>query len=72
MSKLRELAESKREQEQALLEAERQLADMRVDEKRLKIAFRKAKQMLKSGTLKNRKAIVEQYVKRVIMYKEKI
>ncbi len=72
MSKLRELEESKREQEQALLEAERQLADMCVDEKRLRDAFRKAKQMLKGGALKNRKAIVEQYVNRVTIYKEKI
>jgi len=71
-NKLKELEENKSQLEQALSDAERKLSQMRIDEKRLKSAFKKAKQMLHSGTLKNRKAIVEQYVKRVIVYKDRI
>ena len=37
-----------------------------------KLAFNKAKRMLKNGTLKNKKAIVQQFVKRVVVYKDKI
>ena len=43
-----------------------------IDANKLKSAFNKAKRMLKDGTLKNRKAIVQQYVKEVIIYKDKI
>ena len=45
---------------------------VRVDEKQLRGVFKKAKRMLSSGILKNRKAIVEQYVKQVIVYKYRI
>ena len=70
--KLKELEGTKFNLEQALLDAEQQMENMCIDEAKLKSAFRKAKQMLKSGTLKNRKAIVEQYVKQVTIYKDKI
>lgn len=72
INKLKELEETKAELEQALFEAEKQIADMYIDEGRLKAAFRTAKEMLRSGTLKNRKAIVGQYVKQVIIYKDRI
>ena len=71
-NKLKELEETKVNLEQALMDAERQMADMQISESKLKSAFCKAKQMLKSGTLKNRKAIVEQYIKQVTIYKDKI
>lgn len=70
--KLKELEKTKADLENALAENERKIAEVSVDAKRLKMAFRKARQMLKSGTLKNRKAIVEQYIKQVVIYKDKI
>ena len=45
---------------------------MHIDTNKLKSAFNKAKRMLKDGTLKNRKAIVQQYVKEIVVYKDKI
>ena len=45
---------------------------MTVNEAELKKAFSKAKRLLVSGTLKNRKAIVQHYVKQVVMYNDKI
>ena len=41
---------------------------MTVDKKEMKRAFKKAKNMLMAGTLANRKAIIENYVKQI--YKE--
>ena len=70
--KLKELEKTKADLENALAENERKLAEVSIDAKRLKLAFKKARQMLKSGTLKNRKAIVEQYIKQVVIYKDKI
>ena len=70
--KLKELESTKVQLEQALTEAEHRVSDLKIDENKLKAAFRKAKQMLKSGTLKNRKAIVGKYVKQVIIYKDRI
>ena len=55
-----------------LINTEIQINDMKVDGVKLKSAFRKAKQMLRSGTLKNRKAIVQQYVKQVTIYNARI
>ncbi len=70
--KLKELEETKVNLENAIAENERKLSEVSIDAKRLKLVFRKARQMLKSGTLKNRKAIVEQYIKGVTVYKDKI
>lgn len=70
--KLRELEEEKEKITQAIADAECQISRLTIDEKRIKAAFYKAKQMLKSGTLKNRKSIIEKYVKQIIMYKDKI
>ncbi len=70
--KLKELELEKVTLEISLKEAERKLSEMSVDEAQLRQAFSKAKSLLKSGTLKNRKAIVQQYVKQVVMYPDKV
>lgn len=70
--KLKELESTKAKLQESLSEIERKLSEMNIDAKKLKYAFNKAKQMLKSGTLKNQKAIVQQYVKEVVIYKDKI
>lgn len=70
--KLKELELEKVTLEISLKESERKLSEMSVDEAQLKKAFSKAKSLLKSGTLKNRKAIVQQYVKQVVMYPDKV
>ncbi len=70
--KLKELELEKVTLEISLKEAERKLSEMSVDEAQLRKAFSKAKSLLKSGTLKNRKAIVQQYVKQVVMYPDKV
>ena len=70
--KLKELEKTKSDLERALFEAEKHIEEMHIDRKRLKAAFKTAKEMLRSGTLKNRKAIVGQYVKKIIIYKDKI
>ena len=70
--KLKELEATKVQLELSLKDAERKLSEMTVDEAKLKKAFSKAKRMLKSGTLKNRKAIVQQYVKQVVIYPDSI
>lgn len=71
-SKLQELEAEKRELELALTEANNKLASVSIDAKSLKIAFNRAKQMLKGGNLSNRKALIERYVNRVTIYKDKI
>lgn len=70
--KLKELENDKANLEQDLAEKEQQLSQMTVGEKELKRAFRKAKDMLKSGTLANKKAIINNYVKKVVLHKDKI
>lgn len=72
MKKLQELEANKSQYENSLKDAESKLSEMAIDEKKLRSAFNKAKRLLKSGTLINQKAIVEQYVKQVIIYKDKI
>lgn len=70
--KLKELETTKSQLQESLIEAERKISEMSIDADKLKSAFNKAKRMLKSGTLKNRKAIVQQYVKEVVIFKDKI
>lgn len=70
--KLKELEAEKAQLEISLKEAERKLSEMTVDEAQLKKAFSKAKRLLKSGSLKNRKAIVQQYVRQVVIYPDRI
>ena len=71
-NKLKELEITKAQLQESLTEAERKLSEMSIDAEKLKSAFNKAKRMLKSGTLKNRKVIVQQYVKEIVIYKDKI
>ena len=70
--KLKELETEKALLEQSLSDKNQELSQMTVDEKELKKAFRKARKMLESGTLANRKAIIQHYVKQVIVHKGKI
>ncbi len=70
--KLKELEVDKRIYENALFDKEKELDKMTVDKKEMKRAFKKAKNMLTSGILANRKAIVENYVKQIIITKDKI
>lgn len=70
--KLKELECDKAKLEQALQEKERELSNMAVDEKILKQAFKKARKMLESGTLSNKKVIIDRYVNQIIMHRDKI
>lgn len=70
--KLKELEGVKLKLEDNLSEKERELSEITVNKQQLKKAFNKAKNMLESGTLSNRKAIVERYVKQITIFKENI
>ncbi len=70
--KLNELEKTKQQLEHSIINAEQQMSKLTVDEKKLKSAFYKAKQMMKSGTLKNKKAIVEKYIKQLTIYENMI
>lgn len=70
--KLKVLECDKAKFEQTLYEKQRELSEMTVDEKVLKQAFKKAKKMLESGTLSNKKAIIDRYVNKIILHKNKI
>ena len=70
--KLLELEAEKRNLELALDDAYSKLASVRVDAKSLKIAFKRAKQMLISGNLSNKRALIDRYVNSVTVYNDKI
>ena len=70
--KLKELEEVKLKLEHTLIEKERELSKITVNKQQLQKAFNKAKNMLESGTLSNRKAIVERYAKHITIFKENI
>ncbi|MGN1098378.1 MAG: recombinase family protein [Clostridia bacterium] len=70
--KLAELEDEKIQLQLSLDAAELKLSSTEIDAKKLKSAFRQAKKMLQNGTLKNKAAIVERYVKKVTIYKERI
>lgn len=70
--KLKYLEQEKAKLEQALSDKERELSQMSVNENELKKAFRKAKKMLESGTLSNQKAIIQHYVRQVVVHNDKI
>jgi len=46
--------------------------EFQVSPARVSAAFRKGKQMLKSGNIKSRQAIIQQYVDRIIVNREDI
>ena len=70
--KLKELETTKAQLEHSLLEAEQKISDMTINPRQLKSAFKKAKQQLRTGDLKNKKAIVQQYVKQVTIHPDKV
>ncbi len=72
INKLKELEEEKMQLENSLKDNDGKISKLTVDEKTLRTAFQKAKQMLRSGTSKNKKAIVEKYIKEIVVYKDKI
>lgn len=71
-NKLKELENEKLQLKKTLSETEQKISEISIDADKLKSAFRKAKKMLRSGTLKNRKEIVGQYIKQIVLYKDKI
>lgn len=70
--KLKNLEAEKATLENTLAELEISLSEMSVSEETLRAAFKKAKAMLSSGTLANKKAIVEHYVKQIIIHRDTI
>ncbi len=70
--KLKELESDKLTYERLLANKEKELSKIKVSKQALKKAFTKAKQMLEYGTLANRKAIIQTYVKKVTVYKDSI
>lgn len=71
-NKLRELEENKEQLNRGMEIAENELSKNRVDEKQLKELFDKAKQMLRSGLLKHKKAIINEFLNRIIITRDKI
>lgn len=72
MDKLKNLEAEKADLENTLTELEVSLSQMEVSEDTLRSAFEKAKEMLKSGSLANKKAIVEHYVKQITIHRDTI
>ena len=66
------LEEEKVKLEAAIHENKVRMAKVTASERTLKAAFKKAKQMLKSGTLKNKKAIIEKYIKEIVVFRDRI
>ena len=69
---LKILEDEKTQIECAYRDNEALLQSEMTDEKALKSAFKKAKKMLISGKLENKKMIIEQYVDKVLIYKDHI
>ena len=72
VDKLKELETTKAQLEHSLMEAEQKISDMTINPRQLKAAFKKAKQQLRTGDLKNKKSIVQQYVKQVTIHPNKV
>lgn len=72
VNKLNELEKEKAILESSFTDINRKISQMTINPDKIKTAFRKAKKLLQSGDLKNKKAIVEQYVKQVTIFKEKL
>jgi len=70
--KLRELESSKAVVQDQLTRLELQNSKKPVDPVRLRLAFRKAREQLKSGSLINRREIVDAYVQGVTIFPEEI
>lgn len=70
--KLRELEKSKETLLFALTEVEAALQNAVVSEEKLRALFHSAELQLKHGTLANRRAIVDQYINKVMIYPDRI
>lgn len=71
-AKLSELEKERETLRKALRKAEQQKKNTGINKRQLKSAFRVAKQMLQDGTLANKKAIINQYVNRVVIFRDRI
>ena len=70
--KLNELEQSKEKLLYELGEAEALLSQESFSEEKIRKLFQAAEQQLKNGTLANRRMVIDQYVNKVVVYKEKI
>lgn len=70
MDKLKELENEKCSLEASLEETCIKISEISINEEQIKAAFQKAKKLLRSGTLKNRKDIVQTYINSVTVYIE--
>ncbi len=72
VERLGQLEQEKKETEYRLTKLELDAQICRVTEDDLKEAFKKARQMLKSGGLSNTKALIERYIHQVLIFPESI
>ena len=72
LEKLRELEAQKSQLEAARISLDERLHARSVTEDQLRSAMREARERLVSGTMENRKALVEQYVRRITVFPERI
>lgn len=70
--KLFELEESKEKLTFELQQAELAERQMSISEDTLRVLFRKAQQELRHGTLTNRRKIIDQYVKQVVVFPDRV
>ena len=70
--KLRELEESKEKLSFALSEAETAANQNRFSEAEIQRLFHTAKEQLQKGTLANRRAVIDQYIDKVLVYPDRI
>ena len=70
--KLKELEKTKAALDASLSDINEKISQMTINPDKIKATFRKAKKLLQSGDLKNKKAIAQQYVKQVTIYKEEL
>ena len=72
VERLGQLEQEKKESEYRLTKLELDAQICRVSEDDLKEAFKRARQMLKSGGLSNTKALIERYIHQVVIHPESI
>lgn len=71
-AKLAELEKERETLRKALRKAEQQKKNTGINKRQLKSVFRVAKQMLQDGTLANKREIINQYVNRVVVFRDRI
>lgn len=72
MEKLLSLEKEKTQLNERLAELVQKLDREEIDQDKIFTAFKKAKEMLKNGTLENRREIIEQYIDKIIIFKDRI